>query len=158
MEHLNELARQSQTDSPELTPRQRRRRRKSQNRGTSSRGRFLLVIMFLALRVADAVMYFGSPPGNERNMLSSILTSAIWTTALLVVIGYRKNWARYALGIILALGILGSIIVLPASFEKEIRDRSLVVIISILSFIYVGILWCLIASPSIKRLTDCTKD
>jgi hypothetical protein len=103
-------------------------------------------------------MYFGPPPGNERNLLSSILINAVWTTPLLVAIGYRKDWARYALGVLMALGILGAIVFFPASFEKELRDRNVVAVLSILAVIYVGILWCLIASPSIKRLTDCTKD
>jgi hypothetical protein len=51
----------------------------------------LLVAIFLAFRVSDALMLFAAGPLQQFATGWSIITTGIWTTALLVAIAYRKT-------------------------------------------------------------------
>lgn len=128
--------------------RHRKRRRGSQ----SKRGRLLLVAIFVALRISDAVILFGAGPYGGSEVLSSVITTGIWTTALLVAIGYRQNWARYILVGLLFLGVLGFLIVAPMIAKDEVKSPTMVTVLCITTIINAGAAWCLISSSSIRRL------
>ncbi len=56
-------------------------------------------------------------PEYYRALLSSVITGAIWTTALLIAIALRKSWARLILLALLGLGTVAAAISLPLAFD-----------------------------------------
>jgi lipoprotein signal peptidase len=114
----------------------------------------LLVAIFLAFRVSDALMLFAAGPYNNSQLVGSIITTGIWTTALLVAIAYRKNWARYFLIILLIIAVVGTFIILPELLKVEITSPVLFTVLCLTTVLNAGIAWCLISAPSIRHLTN----
>ena len=142
----------------ELEPHPSRRRRKGQRSSRSKRGRLLLVAIFIAFRISDALMLFAAGPYNNSQLVGSIITTGIWTTALLVAIAYRKNWARYFLIILLILAVVTSFIVVPEILKVEITNPVLFTLLCLTTLINAGIAWCLISAPSIRHLTNRSQE
>lgn len=91
-------------------------------------------------------------------MLGSIITGAVWTTALLVAISYRKSWARYGLIALLILGVIAFLIVAPAILKNDIKEPVMAAVLCITTLINGGCAWCLISSSSIRRLTNSNQE
>jgi hypothetical protein len=140
--------------TPELAPHPSRRRRKGQRSSRSKRGRLLLVAIFVAFRVSDALMFFAAGPHDKTQLVTSLITSAVWTTALLVAIAYRQNWARYILIFLLILGVAFFLIVAPVILKDEVDNPAMVPVLCITALINALSAWCLISASSIRRLTN----
>ena len=97
-------------------------------------------------------MFFGSPEGHRFALTGSLITNAIWTTALLVGIGYRQNWARNILIGLLVLAMIGATIFFPAIFDAKIADNTLYLILGLDTLIKAVVMWVLISNSAIRRL------
>ena len=58
------------------------------------------------------------PPELNRPLLSSVITHAVWTTALLIAIARRKAWARLIFIGFLGLASVSTMIVIPLIFDE----------------------------------------
>ncbi len=128
-------------------------RRRGHRRASSQRGRLLLLLIFLLLRVSDLLIYFATPAANKTQLLGPIITGGIWTTAFLIAIGYRKNWARYILSVLMILSVIASSMFAVTLLQEELPDRRAIAILFISTVITGGAFLCLISSANIRRLT-----
>jgi uncharacterized membrane protein YcjF (UPF0283 family) len=78
-----------------------------------------------------------------------IISTAIWTTALLICIWQRQIWARYVLTTLLLIGVLALAVTLPGFVSLLPRD--VIARVSIIGVIDGLIAWGLIAVPSLRR-------
>ncbi|MDB6154729.1 MAG: hypothetical protein JWL90_3182 [Chthoniobacteraceae bacterium] len=127
-------------------------RRGRHGRGSSRRGRLLLVAIFFVLRSTDLLMYFGSHANNRAQLLSPIIAGGIWTTALLIAIGCRQNWARYILNSLLVLSVIFSFVGSLILLQEGTQDHMPIAMLLIVGLVNAGLFWCLLLSPSIRRL------
>lgn len=117
------------------------------------RARFWLILMFLALRIGDVVLYFGVSYQKPISLAAPLVCDILWTTPLLGAIWYRRLWARYALIALLFLEVLGIIIAVPLLLEKHMIDSGDVIYFIIPAVIQFLAAAVLIAAPDIRRLT-----
>ena len=137
------------------TGRRRTHRVEHWTHGSSRRGRLWLILIFFAMQGADAILYFGAPPSNRFHLLGSIITSTIWTTALLGGIWYRNNWCRYVLFFLLMFNVVLPVIqIYDVWLLRHIVNFTALYSIIAATVIFGGVAWTLIFSPDIKRLTS----
>ena len=86
-----------------------------------------------------------------------MLSTVIWTTALLIGIWYRQNWCRYILIVLLLLTVVVFMILVPEGMVI-FGDDMLLVLFGGLALAYAAIAWVLISSRDIRRLTNRTDD
>jgi len=146
-------------DAPETSaaigpPKPRRRKHRSRSlHGSSLRGKISLIAMFFMLRALDVFILVEWPAVNKSEVFFSIINHAIWTTALLAAIWFRKGWARYVLIFFMPLGILAALILLPDFWIKFEADNRLVAIFSATLIVQGTVAWLLIFSRDLERLT-----
>ncbi len=144
---------------PVMTPirrssRKRARKVKHRPRPSSRRGRMQLLAIFFALRVVDALYYFGiQGAGNKSPLLGSILVNAIWTTTLLIGMWFRKSWCRSLLIIFLGLAIVVAVVALP-SVLPILTNNQLIVVFGAAMLVNAAIIWLLVNSPDIGRIAS----
>ena len=157
-EELNSLpAEGEQVPTSSQVTHHRRRRRSHSSQGSDFRGRLWLILIFLALRGIEVVTYLLVPEENNSRLIGSIINNAIWSAALLTGIWYRQNWCRYILIGLLLVTVVTLMIVLPDALVL-LGDDLIVVLLAGITLAYVAIVWVLISSPDIRRLTDRTDD
>jgi hypothetical protein len=141
--------------------RRRARRQKERSRTRGLRARWLLILIFCALRLADLLYYFGFQAAIDRadksRLLGAIVAGVIWTTALLMGVWLRRDWCRYVLMIFLGLAVAGALIAIP-SVLPMLASHNAVAILGAGTLINAAIAWLLAWSPDIKRLTNRTFD
>jgi len=142
--------------SPQVTH-HRRRRRSHSSRGSDFRGRLWLILIFLALRGIEVVMYLAFPEVYSPQVVGSTINNVIWSAALLTGIWYRQNWCRYILIALLLISVITLMILLPDALVL-LEDDMIVVLLAGITLAYVAVVWILISSPDIRRLTDRTDD
>jgi hypothetical protein len=98
-------------------------------------------------------MYLASPAADKSRILASIITGAIWTTALLAGVWFRRNWCRYALLLILLLSVASSMIFLPGLFEQPV-NYAVLKILSVVTLVNGAAAWALACSRDIRRVTS----
>jgi len=139
--------------------RRRMHRSKHHAYGSAQRGRVWLVLIFFAMRAADVLLFSGMPPGKGSEILGSIITSAIWTTALLVGMWLRKNWCRYFLiFILLVTFFLSAFMIYDIGLSPHVINLTVVYILVAVTLIHGAIALALILSKDIKRLTSRVRD
>ena len=141
-----------------MDPDQRRHSRRRRSKASVTRGRWWVVGIFLALRGADAVMLLGTPAGNRTPLYVAVFNTAVWTTVLLIGIWRRMNWARYILCGLLILGLIANLVTIATLIQDKSGGAGTSGLFAIVSVIYLGVVGCLIYSPSIRRLTDRSRD
>ena len=129
--------------------------RHGRGHGSSRRGRLLLIVIFCALRASDACLYFGGPADAKSRLLAGILTGALWTTALLVGVWFRQDWCRWALTVVLLLGIGAFAVLLREAFELPLR-YNLVAVPALAALINGCAAWAVIVLRDIRHLTNRT--
>jgi hypothetical protein len=139
----------SSDDSEELTIESRRTR----SREAVQRGRMWVIIIFLSQRLTDFLLYWFTEPSDHPRMVGALLNSAAWTTAMLIGIWCRKNWARYVLATLMVLGVLIAFIFVPSALA-EVSIREPIVQVMVLCGVVNGLtVWCLVGVPAVRRLT-----
>jgi hypothetical protein len=118
-------------------------------RGSSSRGRLWLVLIFCALRGADALIYFGAPAGDKSRLLTVLLAGVIWGTAFLGGVWGRRQWCKYGL-ILLIVGCAGVCIMLRAGGLRADLHSGMFLGALVIEG---GVVWALGWQRDIKRLT-----
>jgi len=96
----------------------------------------------------------GIPAYRRRDLLAYEAAPVILSTALLIAIGYRHNWARYLLIIMLGVRIAAAMIFFPALFQVNLTDHANLVFILSGPVLDCLVVWALIALPDIRRLTS----
>jgi hypothetical protein len=135
----------------------RRRRRSHSSRGSDFRGRLWLILIFLALRGIEVIVYLAVPEVHSPQVVGSTINNVIWSAALLTGIWYRQNWCRYILIALLLITVVTLLILLPDALVL-LEDDMIVVFLGAMTLAYAGIVWVLISSRDIRRLTDRTDD
>lgn len=102
-------------------------------------------------------MYLLVPTENNTKVLGSLINTVIWTTALLIGIWYRQNWCRYVLIAMLILTVVTFMIIVPEAVVL-LDDDMLFVLFGGIALAYAAMVWVLISSPDIRRLTDRTDE
>ena len=156
-EELNSLPPEAGQEVSSQVAHHRRRRRSHPSRESDFRGRLWLILIFLALRGIEVFMYLAVPARNNSQLLGSMLSTVIWTTALLIGIWYRQNWCRYILIVLLLLTVVVFMILVPEGMVI-FGDDMLLVLFGGLALAYAAIAWVLISSRDIRRLTNRTDD
>jgi hypothetical protein len=127
--------------------------RKGRPSGNSARGRLFLVLIFLVLRLGDALVYFGGPSSAKSQLLAGVLTGALWTTALLAGVWFRQDWCRWALMVALIACIFASAAFLRAAFDLPLNYRLMSILLAVAA-INGGAAWAVIALRDIRRVTS----
>jgi hypothetical protein len=127
--------------------------RSGRSRGSSQRARLWLILIVCALRASDLYTYFGSPGGNKTGLLSTLIVSAIWTTALLAGVWYRQDWCRVGLIGLLFISLIVSVINVPAAFNFPI-NYPVLAMFCVDTLIDAGAAWALISVRDIRRYTS----
>jgi hypothetical protein len=67
--------------------------------GSTKSARLLLVIIFFMLRIPDALCFYVTlnPSHPAPAVRANIVITALWTTAFLIAMWFRRRWARYPL-------------------------------------------------------------
>jgi hypothetical protein len=129
-----------------------RRRKGYGSRERFRRSRLWLLFLFCVLRGSDALIYFGSPPGDRPRLLAAILVGAIWTTATMAGVWSRQNWCRGALGFLIVLTTLSYTLFLPV-FQLPANYRVLAVLAGTVA-INGAVVWAVTSLHDLKRLTS----
>ena len=133
-----------------LPPRPPPRARRHHHRGKASRARIGLIVVFVLFRLLDFITLNDIPPELSRQLVSSVITSAIWTTALLIGIWLRKPWARLILIALLGLASVSIIILIPMIADYPAMMTPLVSTLAV----HAGVFGWLILSRDVRRLTS----
>ncbi len=149
MNRAAQLPERDQLATSTANDRQKSRRRQQ---GSVTRGKVLLVVIFCVLRGVDLLMYFGTTGSDKTRLLASIITTGIWTTALLVGIWKRQNWARYFLIVLVLLGVFAYALFTPDVVQDKGTGSPLLAVFIIAGAANAGIAFCLIRSRHIRRL------
>jgi hypothetical protein len=139
--------------SPPHQPEVVRHRRKSRWTSSCLRAKVSIVGIFLALRTLDAFVYFQIPGGDKSALLGAIINNTIWTTVLLAAIWFRKSWARYVLVIFLLVGVISTLVVVPDLLIKLNADNRMATVLGVSAIVYTVIIWHLLFSSDVDRLT-----
>jgi hypothetical protein len=137
---------------------QQRRPGRRRSRASVTGGRWWVLGMFVALRGADAVMLLGTPPGDRTLLHVGMFNTGLLTTVLLIGVARRLNWARYVLCGLLILGLIMNLVFITTMIQDKSGDAGGTGLLVIVSVIYLAVIGCLIYIPSIRRLTDRTRD
>jgi hypothetical protein len=137
-----------------MRPRAQQTPRPRQRRGSLPRGRAWLIAIFILLRGTDVLLYTVAPAAQKSQLLICILISALWTTVFLIGAWKRQNWCRHALIGLLLLSIACLAIFVPATFPALATDLKTLGVLVAATASYATILWALMVSRDIKRLTD----
>ena len=136
-----------------LPPRPPPRARKHRH-GKASHARIGLVVIFVLLRLLDFMFLVNAAPEFYRALLASVITGAIWTTALLIAIALRKSWARLILLALFGLATVSVVISLPLAFDLPHLWTPLVASL----FVSAGSFAWLCYSRDVHRLTGRARD
>ena len=104
----------------------------------------------MLFRLLDFITLNDIPPELSRQLVSSVITSAIWTTALLIGIWLRKPWARLILIALLGLASVSIIILIPMIADYPAMMTPLVSTLAV----HAGVFGWLILSRDVRRLTS----
>ena len=137
-----------------LPPRPPPRPRRHHHRGKASHARIGLLCVFVLFRILDFVALHDIPPELSRGVLSTVITNALWTTALLIGIALRKSWARLILLGLLGLASIVILIMIPVAFDWPVLVPGFVAFF----LVYAAIFAWLILSRDVRRLTSRERD
>lgn len=99
---------------PRPPPRPRRH-----HHGKAGRARLGLVVIFLLLRLIDGLFFLALPTGPHGPALAAIIGASLWTTALLVAIWRRQEWARIILLALFGISGVTASIVAPSVWDND---------------------------------------
>lgn len=102
----------------------------------------------MLFRLLDFITLNDIPPELTRQLISFVITSAIWTTALLIGVWLRKPWARLILIALLGLASVFIIIMFPMITDYPALLTPLVSIL----IVHAGTFGWLILSRDVRRL------
>lgn len=112
--------------------------------------------IFFALRAVEAFYYFESRTSHKSLLTGAIIVYILWTTAFLVGIWFRQNWARYGLLIFLLIGVVAEVfLVLTLAVQTDTVNQTMLVPLTGVS-IKAAIIWFLVTSEDIRRLVRHT--
>ena len=101
---------------PPLRPPPRPRRQ--HHRGKASHARIGLIVIFVLLRLIDALFFLALPTGPTGLALPALIGAFLWTTALLVGIWRRQEWARIILLVLFGVSAVAASIMAPSVWEN----------------------------------------
>ena len=131
-------------------------RHPKKHRRKASNGRFYVFLIFLWLRMIDAAtVYYLYPQLSvvyKQYLVLSLVTTAVWTTGLLLAIWFRHNWARYLLVVSLLAAVVSILSLIPGLPDAMQPKKQLTVILGITG-VYLPVTLILILSKSIHKLT-----
>ncbi|MCX6968219.1 MAG: hypothetical protein NTZ46_10680 [Verrucomicrobia bacterium] len=138
-------------NSPDSTlHRGRKRRRKAKS------GRLYIFSLFAWLRLIDAATVYYLYPQlsviNKQYLIVSLVTTAVWTTGLLLAIWFRQNWARYLLVLSLLVAVISTLSMIPGLPDAMHPRKQLSMILAITG-VYLPVALVLILSKSVHKLT-----
>jgi NADH:ubiquinone oxidoreductase subunit K len=119
-------------------------------RGNFVKGRAWLVVIFLLLCGLNCLTYFAA--AHKREVMGPIINSSLWSVVLLAAIWCRKNWARYAM-VILMLVSVALAFILEASFAEFVAGDTLLIMVTITAG-HLVVALILIFSHGIQKLTS----
>jgi hypothetical protein len=120
-------------------------------RERSQRRKLWLALIFLALRGGDALIYYGSPLTDKRQLLASLMVGGLWSTFALGGVWARKNWCRYGLNVILLCTTLFFLFQNREALKAPLDYRALAPVASAIG-INVLVAWAMVSLPDIRRL------
>ena len=100
-------------------PRPPPRPRRQHHRGKASRARIGLLVIFTLLRLVDMLFFMALPTGPHGPAVAAMIAAFLWTTALLVAIWRRQEWARIILLIVFGVSAVTASIMAPAVWENQ---------------------------------------
>jgi hypothetical protein len=116
-------------------------------------GRIQIVILFVVQEGLDAMLYLGSSPALQREMLGFALIRSLWSTVCLVAIWQRQNWARYLLCVRLLWSVVANgFTELALTQGTSHLDRLIWPVFITGGHLVVAVL--LMSSPQIRKLTN----
>jgi hypothetical protein len=127
--------------------------RKGRSPGNAGRGRLLLVAIFFALRVGDALVCYAGATGLHSPVAAAVITGCLWTTALLAGIWFRQEWCRWALMVALLLSILSAVWILRPAFDLPLHYTQVLVLLAV-ALINAGAAWAIVKLRDIRRITS----
>ena len=123
-----------------LPPRPPQRPQHRHHRGKANRARIGLAVMYTAFLLIQFLSYDAFPAERHYVVVTNVITSVIWYTALLIAIAMRKSWARLILLFLQAVSVVGCLILIPAILDMP---GVLTIIIITTVFYAVSFLWLL---------------
>jgi len=119
-------------------------------------GRLYIFLLFLWLRIVDAVMILCVCPKlqvvPQRNLVLFLGVTAVWTTGLLMAIWFRQNWAKYILVGSLLFTVVFTLAMIPGLPDAIHPTQQLYFIFGVTA-IYLPVALVLIISKHIQKLT-----
>ena len=108
-------------------PRPPPRPKRQHHRGKASRARIGLIVIFVLLRLVDALLFLALPSGPTGLAVPGMIGAFLWTTALLVGIWRRQEWALIILHGIFGASAVAASIIAPSVWENGALITALVV-------------------------------
>ncbi len=116
----------------------------------ATRGRVVLVIIFLLFCGLDATVYLTTPEEGLREVLSSTIIRQLWTVFLLGAMWFRHNWARYVL---IGVLLVGAIFYIPLVMELMDLGIGIPPFLIVWMLVNLAVMVALIYLPAIRNLT-----
>ncbi len=132
-----------------MNPRRPPKPRQHRN-GKASRGRVGLVVVFGLLRIVDVFFLLALPTGPSSLPFLAIILAAMWTTAVLIAIWRRQQWARIIMIGLFILVAIAAMVLIPTSTA----DTPLLTAYVIAAVVSAGSSAWLLRSRDVRRLTS----
>lgn len=137
--------------TPQLTVRHLRKRHKK-----ARNGRLYVFLLFAWLRAIDVAtvyyLYPRLPVVYKQDLVVALVTTAVWTSGLLLAIWFKQNWAKYVLVATLLTMIVSTLSMIPRLPDVMQPLKQLMVILGI-SVVYLPVALVLMTSRQIHKLT-----
>lgn len=130
-------------------PRQQIKPRRHRH-GKASRARGGLIIIFALLRLVDVFFLIALTSGPSSLAVVTVILIGIWTTALLIAIWRRQQWARIVTIALFILCTVTAMVLIPSSSQ----NLPLLTAYAVAGLVTVGTSTWLIYSRDIRRLTS----
>ena len=99
-------------------PRPPPRPKRHHHRGKASSARIGLVVIFVLLRLIDGLFFLSLPTNPNGLALAAMIGAFLWTTALLVAVWRRQEWARIILIVLFGASAVTASIMAPSVWDN----------------------------------------
>lgn len=124
--------------------------------GDKGRARIGLAVIFCLLLVVEGFFYLALPVDKPGLSIPLLLGGALWTTALLIALWRRQQWARILLIGLFGLFALFATIMVPNTLGP--KDRDLLMAYFVGGLMAIGSGAYLVYSRDMHRLTSRDRD
>lgn len=118
--------------------------------GNVTRARIGLVVVFVLLRLVDAFFVIALPGGPSGLPFAAVLLTGMWTTAVLIVLWRRQQWARIIMIALFGLAAIAALVMIP----NTSNDTPFVTAYVVLAAVSVGCGAWLLYARDARRLTS----